>query len=233
MATRAVKRTQEAGRSHHIIWENLSNGDDGEPVSVPGARDYTMQVLGTPGVGGSVLLEGTLEPRKNGQFFELPKVSEHRYLRLSLTKNHGHNRLTELMEFSAYAPGGEELRTFRLDRVRTSREKNGGAENQPFKPGERVWINFKPRALSTNAEGSTWLEVDLVLGDSEGNELLRRDKVVNHVAKPPAKPLSPFASLFLDLPVAFRPGKYVVRLIARDRVGNTSAAAKSEFLVGE
>ncbi len=184
-----------------------------------------------PERGYKTLLEGRLEPGKNSQRFTLPEPGEHRYLRLSLSENHGHDRLTELMEFEAFAPAGEAPHSFHLHRVRTSRGKNGSAESQPFHRGERVWINFKPRALATNDAGSTWLEVDLILGDSEGNQLLRRDKVVSHMAKPPIPPLSPFVSVYLDLPEAFPPGKYVVRLIARDRVGNTSAAAKSEFLV--
>lgn len=219
-------RTAEVGFDNACPTERGFEGVSAAAFLVEGSN------LG-PERGYKILLEGKLEPGKNGQRFALPAAEEHRYLRLSLTSNHGHARLTELMEFRAYGPAGEISHAFRLDRVRTSRERNGSAEEQPYRPGERVWVNFKPRALATNDEGSTWLEVDLVLGDSEGNELLRRDKVVNHVAKPPTPPLSPFVSLFLDLPKAFPPGKYVVRLIARDRVADTSAAAKSEFLVGE
>ena len=76
-------------------------------------------------------------------------------------------------------------------------------------------------------------EVDLVLEDADGQPLLRRDKVVNHVAVPPAPPLSAFVSLHLDIPDGFRPGRYVVRLIARDRFAKSSAAAQAEFRVGE
>jgi hypothetical protein len=43
-----------------ITWENLANGDDGDPVSIPGRyTDLTVQVLGTPSVGGSVTIEGS------------------------------------------------------------------------------------------------------------------------------------------------------------------------------
>jgi hypothetical protein len=188
-----------------------------------------------PERGYKTILSGSLESGVNGQDFELSEVTEHRYLRLSLLGNHGHGRLTELMEFRALAPPGESVAKplFHLARARTSRERNSSAETKPFKAGERVWVSFKPRGLATNDEGSTWIEVDLVLADSEGNLLLRRNTVVNHVAKPPVPPLSPFVSLFLDLPEGFPSGKYVVRLVARDKVGDTSAAAKCEFLVAE
>jgi len=125
--------------------------------------------------------------------------------------------------------------SFRLERARTSREKNGAEipAGEAFRERDRVWINFKPRALTTNREGKYWLEVDMILEDDEGNVLLRRNKVVDRLARHPSPPLSTFVALHLDLPEAFPAGTYTVRLVARDRFGEASAAAACSFDVQE
>jgi len=42
-----------------FLWENLINGDDGEPLYLPQHSDKTVQVIGTFGVGGTCLIEGS------------------------------------------------------------------------------------------------------------------------------------------------------------------------------
>lgn len=42
-------------------WSSLASGDDGAPVGFTGSGDRTVQVLGTPGAGGTVLIEGSLD----------------------------------------------------------------------------------------------------------------------------------------------------------------------------
>ncbi len=42
-------------------WASLANGDSGDPIFLPSNPDQTVQVLGTFGTGGTVILEGTLE----------------------------------------------------------------------------------------------------------------------------------------------------------------------------
>ena len=61
MATRSVVRTDVSGRVHRFIWTSLLNGDDGELISIPGAADMSVQVFGTFGTGGTIIVEGTLE----------------------------------------------------------------------------------------------------------------------------------------------------------------------------
>lgn len=61
MATQHSLVEPEYGRTYRITWTNLANGDDGAPVSWPGAGDYTIQVFGTFGSGGVVILEGSCE----------------------------------------------------------------------------------------------------------------------------------------------------------------------------
>ena len=59
MATRGFVRTQVSGRVHRFVWLGLGNGDDGEPISIPGAADMTFQAFGTFGAGGTIIMEGT------------------------------------------------------------------------------------------------------------------------------------------------------------------------------
>jgi len=40
---------------------NLANGEDGAPTNHSGTADRTVQVFGTFGVGGTVLIEGSLD----------------------------------------------------------------------------------------------------------------------------------------------------------------------------
>jgi hypothetical protein len=202
--------------------------------------------------GWKTIVEVKIEAGKNDQACALPAPAEARWLRLTIPGNHGHATLTELMDVRAYGqpvtassppvaaapapnggPGLTPARSLRLDQARASREKNGPelAESEAFAPGSRVWLNLRPRDLVAGKDGKTWLEVDLVLEDREGRELLRRDKVVDHVAPPPLPPLTPFVALHIDLPAGFPAGRYVALLVARDKVAQTSAAATCEFTV--
>lgn len=70
MATQSFVREAEYGRTHRVVWAGLLNGDDGAPVSIPGAGDYTVQVFGTFGSGGTVILQGTCE-RTPANYFGL------------------------------------------------------------------------------------------------------------------------------------------------------------------
>ena len=42
-----------------ILWSPLANGDSGAPFSMPGWADRSVQIRGTFGVGGTVLIEGS------------------------------------------------------------------------------------------------------------------------------------------------------------------------------
>lgn len=61
MATISAERTSGQGATYRHIWAALQNGDDGKPVSIPGAPDQTVQVFGTFGAGGTVIIEGSCE----------------------------------------------------------------------------------------------------------------------------------------------------------------------------
>ena len=42
-------------------WTPMAAGDDGQPAGATGAGDRTVQIQGAFGVGGTVLIEGTLD----------------------------------------------------------------------------------------------------------------------------------------------------------------------------
>ena len=205
------------------------------------AQDFEIEasVVG-PNEGYTRVLKGRLASGVNGQRFELKTPVEARWLRLSILSNHGHQNLTELMELRVWPAGSAAGTTpdrteLRLEKLRASRQRNGDAvpAGESFRVGERVWVNLKPRGLTAGADGKYSLEVDLVLEDAQGRSILRRDKVVDQTAHLPAPPLSPFVALHLDLPEGFPGGSYVIRVVARDRLGSTSAAGTCEFTVKE
>jgi len=47
------------GRAWKVEWAAMANGDDGEPVQLPGYQDRSVQVTGTFGTGGSVTVQGS------------------------------------------------------------------------------------------------------------------------------------------------------------------------------
>lgn len=64
MATRSYASTEIRGfydHAHKIVWTGLLNGDDGDPVAVPGAFLKTIQFTGTFGAGGTIVLEGSID----------------------------------------------------------------------------------------------------------------------------------------------------------------------------
>ena len=72
MATRGFIVAQEAGRTRRFTWTSLLNGDDGVPVSIPGAADMTVQVLQVAaGVGDTIILEGSLEAGPPTNYFQM------------------------------------------------------------------------------------------------------------------------------------------------------------------
>jgi len=203
------------------------------------ARGFRLEVsaLG-PERGFRRVTEGELVAGEADQAFPVEVDEAVRWVRLTLTSNHGHPTLTELMEVGLLAAGGAADPDaggagLRLDRLRVSKERNGSAAEAPFAAGEVVWINLKPRGMATSSEDEYWLEVDLVLEDDAGHVLLRRDKILDHVARLPAPPLSPFVAVNLELPEGFPGGTYVVRLVVRDGFGEGSAAGAVRFEVAD
>ena len=72
MATRGFITSVEAGCTHRFVWTGLLNGDDGAPVSVPGAADMTVQMIViAAGVGDTLIFEGSLETGPPTNFFQL------------------------------------------------------------------------------------------------------------------------------------------------------------------
>lgn len=44
---------------HVITWAAIPNGDSGSPVEMPGSADRSVQILGTFGAGGTIVIEGS------------------------------------------------------------------------------------------------------------------------------------------------------------------------------
>lgn len=61
------------GNTFHVIWETMTETDnEGHPVSIPGASDRSVQVMGTVGAA-TVLIEGSnvISPTVDGDWFTL------------------------------------------------------------------------------------------------------------------------------------------------------------------
>lgn len=61
MNTITATRTNVGGDAHLFTWANIANGDDAAPVNFSAYADRTVQVDGTFGTGGAVVLEGSLD----------------------------------------------------------------------------------------------------------------------------------------------------------------------------
>jgi len=86
----------------HVIWETCLNGDTGTPVELVGHADRSVQIVGTFGVGGTIVLEGSndgtnyvtlTDPQGNALSFTaagLEAISElTRYIRVDVTAGDG------------------------------------------------------------------------------------------------------------------------------------------------
>lgn len=60
MATIALVRTDFVDGCA-ALWTPLANSDDGAPAAFIGSGDRTVQVTGTFGTGGTVIIEGSLD----------------------------------------------------------------------------------------------------------------------------------------------------------------------------
>lgn len=52
-------RIPVTSRSQRFTWSGLENGDSGRPLISPHLNDKSVQVLGTFGVGGTLIIEGS------------------------------------------------------------------------------------------------------------------------------------------------------------------------------
>ncbi len=73
MAAVTGVKTEAPGNTFHVIWETLTETDNvGHPISIPGASDKSVQIVGTVG-GATVLIEGSnvLIPSVDGDWATL------------------------------------------------------------------------------------------------------------------------------------------------------------------
>jgi hypothetical protein len=70
MAEIGATRTEGEGGTYRHTWPNVTEADTCEPISIPGAPDATVQVLGTFG-GTSVGMQGTCDALKTGTYAPL------------------------------------------------------------------------------------------------------------------------------------------------------------------
>lgn len=54
-----TKILQDGNRSWNVSWLTIPNGDDGEPITLPAHADRSVQIVGTFGAGGTIILEGS------------------------------------------------------------------------------------------------------------------------------------------------------------------------------
>lgn len=72
MATRGFVPTDASTSVHRFVWTGLLNGDDGAPVSIPGAADMTGQVIiVAAGAGDTLIFEGSCEVGAPTNYFQL------------------------------------------------------------------------------------------------------------------------------------------------------------------
>jgi hypothetical protein len=48
--------------AYMVRWDGLLNGDEGQAIDLAAYADRSIQILGTPSVGGSARIEGSLLP---------------------------------------------------------------------------------------------------------------------------------------------------------------------------
>jgi hypothetical protein len=58
-ATRLSGEHNFGGENQVISWANLANGDEGGALQQPGFADRSVQIVGTFGAGGTLVLEGS------------------------------------------------------------------------------------------------------------------------------------------------------------------------------
>lgn len=59
MATRTLTATPVYPNVRLVVWTGLLNGDQGSPWEVGDFADYTIQIVGIFGAGGTIVFEGS------------------------------------------------------------------------------------------------------------------------------------------------------------------------------
>ena len=81
-----VAITSDMADSRHVKWAGLLNGDTGAPCGYHGSGDKSIQITGTFGAGGTMVLEGTLDKDPASATWFI--LSDLHTLAISKTANH-------------------------------------------------------------------------------------------------------------------------------------------------
>ena len=108
-----VQKTVPDSLHHTCVvatWPSMLNGDDGQPIELANFADRSVQVHGTFGVGGMVVIEGSLDgenyatltdPQGNALAFSSAKIEAiselARWIRPRVTNGDGTTSLTVTM----------------------------------------------------------------------------------------------------------------------------------------
>ena len=120
--------------------------------------------------------------------------------------------------------------------MRVERDGDSSPASPPegvvFAPGDVVSIRLRPVGARLNGRGEQWLEAGVALLAADGKVLLDEQRLVEHLGRPPARPLALSLVLRIALPEGMAAGDYRVAVTLTDRLDEFSARVEAPLRVG-
>lgn len=120
--------------------------------------------------------------------------------------------------------------------LQISQVEYSNSERGPWNPeryfarSEAIWIRYTVTGFRVSPEKQVWVEQDWAVLDESGKEVVSQPNayVTNETSYYPPRFLS--TNFTLKLKDA-KPGKYTLRIVARDRIGDESTTVNSDFFL--
>ena len=99
-----------------------------------------------------------------------------------------------------------------------------------FPPGNPIYVRYKIVGFRVSPEQEVWVEQDWAVLDSEGRAIVSQENAVQNKQQSfyPPRVLPTTFDLKLTDP---KPGMYTLRIVIRDRVGEQTISADSNFFL--
>lgn len=110
----------------------------------------------------------------------------------------------------------------------TTADKSGERSDHKFKAGEEVHVLIPANGYKKDASGQAHIQADVVIKDSKGAEILKKDNIVDANLKPEGEPPIDLSFTF-TIPPSRPSEEYKVAVTARDANGGATTTQNSSF----
>jgi len=152
-------------------------------------------------------------------------------VRIQLNDLIAHRDIERLVPFRVLAQNLPTAESLQISQIEYADSDRGPWNPERyFSAAETIWVRFKVSGYRVSPEKQVWVEQDWTVLDADGKVVVTQSNASeeNERSFYPPRFLATAFTLRLMQP---RPGKYTLRIAARDRIGEQNITADSDFYI--